>query len=374
MKSLRVSINPVSRRQLLAGLGALPLLTATCAPGAQGGPAATPAPSRAAVAPAATAAPAPTSAPPTPTPVPYNPLTGQTVGDMASVRRRIVAAKVDNAPQARPQFGLSVADLVYEQLAEGGLTRFLAFFLQNAPDRVGPIRSARLTDIYLGQEWDFLLAYAGAGRTTSRLLAEALVPAFKAPELGERLDGTPYVRDNARPIPNNMFARVQAVRDAAAGDPLISKEVFIQPFHFSDPPETGPLRILSMPYVPAAAVTWRFDSASNTWKRTMAGAAHVDALNNQQIQAENVAIQYAQIFTAQNVEPDSAGNPVLDTMLRGENMLRVFHSGQMLEGTWSKEHDRAKTQYRTSDGSPMPFRPGRIWFHIVPTDFQASWS
>ena len=285
-----------------------------------------------------------------------------------------MAAKIDNAPLARPQFGLSAADVVFEQLAEGGLTRFLALFLLNAPDKVGPIRSARLTDIYLGQEWDFLLAYAGAGRTTARLLAEALVAAFKAPELGERLEGTPYARDNGRPIPHNMFARISGIREAAASDPILGKEVEIRPFPFSDPPEVGPLRTLTMPYVPQAAVRWAYDTASNTWKRTMAGAAHVDAGTNQQIAVENVVLQYAQIFTAQGVEPDAAGNPVLDTLLRGENKVRVFQSGQMFEGTWIKEHDRAKTQYRMPDGSPIKFRPGKVWFHVVPPDFNATWT
>jgi hypothetical protein len=349
-------------------LGALPALAACGGSTEANPPSSTSAPSVPSQ-PAATPTVAP---PPTPTPVPWNPLTG-VVTDPSKIRRRIVGAKIDNAPLARPQFGLSQADLVYEQLAEGGLTRFLAFFLEAEPDRVGPIRSARLTDIYLGQEWDFLLAYAGAGRTTSRLIAEALIPAFKAPELGEKLEGTPYFRDNARPIPHNMFARIQEVRGIAAQDPQIPKEVLIKPFNFGDPPATGPLRTISMPYVPEAAVTWRYDEGANVWKRTMAGRPHVDALNNQQIQAENVVVQYAQIFTAQNVEPDAAGNPVLDTVLRGENKLRVFHSGQLFEGTWSKEHDRSKTVYKRDDGSPMLLRPGHVWFHIVPTDFAAAW-
>jgi hypothetical protein len=285
-----------------------------------------------------------------------------------------VAAKIDNAPLARPQFGLGQADVVYEQLAEGGLTRFLALFLQNAPDKVGPIRSARLTDIYLGQEWDFLLAYAGAGRTTTRLLAEALVAAFKAPELGERLEGTPYSRDNGRPIPHNMFARISAVREAAASDPILGREVEIRPFPFTDPPETGGLRTIACPYVPQATVRWSYDTGSSTWKRVMAGQPHVDASNREQIAVENVVFQYAQIFTAQGVEPDAGGNPVLDTLLRGENRLAVLHSGQVFEGVWIKEHDRAKTQYRMPDGKPVPFRPGKVWIHVVPTDFKATWS
>ncbi len=329
------------------------------------------------VAPATSAPPAPTSPSPTPTPIPAprSPFTGREVDSADRIHRRIVAVKIDNAPQARPQFGLSAADLVYEQLAEGNLTRFLAFFLEQEPERVGPVRSARLTDIYLGQEWDFLLAYAGAGATTSRLLGEALIPLFKAPELGERLEGTPYLRDTRGVAPHNLFVRIAAVRDAARREPGIPPEVEIHPFPFRDPPpETGPLRNVSLPYVPAAAVTWRYDAEAGVWKRVMAGAPHVDALNGRQIQVENVVVQYAQIFTARNVEPDSAGNPVLDTVLRGENAVRLFHSGQVFEGTWSKEHDRAKTQYRLPDGSPLPFRPGKVWVHIVPAEFQVTWS
>ena len=100
----------------------------------------------------------------------------------------------------------------------------------------------------------------------------------------------------------------------------------------------------------------------------------MEGLNGQQIAVENVMIQYAQIFTAQGVEPDAAGNPVLDTVLRGENTVRLFHSGQVFEGVWSKEHDRAKTEYRLPDGNALPFKQGKVWVHIVPTDFAASWS
>ena len=154
-----------------------------------------------------------------------------------------MAVKIDNAPLARPQLGLAYADLVYEQLAEGNLTRFLAFFLEGEPERVGPVRSARLTDIYLGQEWEFVLAYAGAGRTTSRLLGDGLFPLLKAPELGERLDGTPYSRDGRRPVPHNLFVKVSDVREAARREPGNAEEVEIRPFPFHEGPlESGPLR------------------------------------------------------------------------------------------------------------------------------------
>jgi len=360
---------PPSRRRLLQGLLALAPALAACASRQQAGPAST----------SGTAPPAAPTSPPTPvpspTPVPVNPLTGNVAVDPSLIHRRIVAVKIDNAPEARPPLGLGQTDMVYEELAEGGLTRFIAMFLENQPDPVGPVRSARLTDIYLGEEWEWLLAYAGAGKTTSKLLADSLVPIFKAPELGEKLEGTPYFRDPKRAVPHNLFVHLQGIRDLAAQDSGIAPEVPIQPFPFASPPDQlGPIRTISLPYVPMAAVVWRYDEETNVWKRFMSGAPHVDGLDGRQITATNVVVQYARIFVASNVEPDPAGNPVLDADIRGENKLRVFHSGQMFEGTWYKEHDRAKTQYRLADGSPMPFRPGRVWIHIVPEDFQARWS
>jgi hypothetical protein len=362
----------VRRRRLLGASALVPAILAACSGGAQSAPETA---GKATMPPSIpTPEPRPTNPPPSPTPVPFNPLTGLQVADQSLIRRRLVAVKIDNAPEARPPIGLGQADMVYEELAEGGLTRFIAMFLQNEPDPVGPVRSARLTDIYLGEEWNWLLAYAGAGTTTGKLLSQSLVPLFKAPELGEKLDGTPYFRDPKRVVPHNLFVHISQVREDAKKDPGIEPEVEIRPFPFASPPETGPLRTINMPYVPMAAVVWRYDEGANTWKRTMANQPHVDGLTGQQITAENVVIQYAKIFTASNVEPDPAGNPVLDADIRGTNKLRVLHSGQMFEGTWTKEHDRAKTQYQLADGSPMPFRPGRVWIHIVPEDFQASWT
>jgi hypothetical protein len=295
------------------------------------------------------------------------------VEDGSLIHRRIIAVKIDNAPEARPQSGLSLSDLTFEELAEAGLTRFMLFYLQNEPDTVGPVRSARPTDISLGKEWSFLLAYAGAGKTLTRLLGESLIPLFKAPELGQPLDGTPYRRAARRAAPHNLYVKIAAVREAAGQDPGIAPEVAIRPFSFREPaPETGPLRSISMPYIPSCAVSWRYDADGNVWKRWMASAPHVDALNGQQLQAENVVVQYAEHVLA-NVEPDSVGNPVYDAIVRGQNTARLFHSGQMFEGTWSKPEDDSHTEYLLPDGTPMPFRPGKVWIHIVPLDFQATW-
>jgi hypothetical protein len=364
------------RRALGALLAALPF-AAACGGAPEAGPGrgvtGTATAERATEAPTP-APPTPTAPPPTPTAIPRSPFTGREVADQAAVHRRIVAVKIDNAPLARPQLGLAYADLVYEMLAEGDLTRFMAMYLEGLPQTVGPVRSVRPTDIYLGQEWEFLLAYAGAGRTMTRLLGESLIPLFKAPELGDRLDGTAYFRDPRRPVPHNLFVHIDRVREAALQEPGIPPDVEIHPFPFREaPPEAGPLRTLAVAYPPPVAVTWRFEPETSIWKRSMSGGPHVDALNGQQIGVENILLQYAQVSPA-NVEPDAAGNPVQDTLLRGENTARLFHSGQIFEGVWKKEHDRAKTEYRLADGTSMPFRPGKVWIHILPVGYGASWS
>src|SRR5439155_26939975 len=139
------------------------------------------------------------------------------------------------------------------------------------------------------------------------------IPLFKAPELGEKLEGTPFFRDPKRVVPHNLFVHLAQIREEAKKDAGITPEVEIHPFPFANPPETGPLRTINLPYTGAAAsVMWRFDEGASNWRRTMGGAPHVDGLNGEQITADNVVIQYAKIFTATNVEPDAAGKPVLD--------------------------------------------------------------
>ena len=207
-----------------------------------------------------------------------------------------------------------------------------------------------------------MLAYAGAGRTTSRLLGDGLFPLLKAPELGERLDGTPYSRDGRARCPQPLRQGVGRPRGGApgagerrgGGDPALPL-----------PRGTArgrALRALNLPYVPVA-VSWRYDpsraSGGVPWP-----APHVEGLNGQQIAVENVMIQYAQIFTAQGVEPDAPGSGA-GHRAAGENTVRLFHSGQMFEGVWSKEHDRAKTEYRLPDGTAMPFKQGKVWIHIL---------
>ncbi|MBN2469702.1 MAG: DUF3048 domain-containing protein, partial [Anaerolineae bacterium] len=178
----------------------------------------------------ATATPPPTATPtasPTPSPTPegwtgpytypagVNPLTGLPVEDASRLALRPVAVKISNAPPiVRPQDGIGQADVVFEHLAEGGLTRFTAIFLSQLPRRVGSIRSARLIDVEIPELFESYLVYAGSsGGVRERIEAAAFAErAFYGVETGPPA----YYRDTTIPVPHNLFADLVALHELAA--------------------------------------------------------------------------------------------------------------------------------------------------------------
>ena len=139
-----------------------------------------------------------------------NPLTGLAVDDPAVLARRPLAAKISNAPDlVRPQAGIAQADLVFEHLTEGPLTRFTAIFWTHTPPRVGSIRSARLLDLEIPAMYDTLLVYSGASEPIRRRIAGLPFAdhAYEGVTVGPPL----YYRDTTIEVPHNLFAVPSAV-------------------------------------------------------------------------------------------------------------------------------------------------------------------
>ncbi len=147
-------------------------------------------------------------------PAGINPLTGLPVDDPARLALRPVAVKISNAPPlVRPQAGIGQADVVFEHYAEGGLTRFTAIYLSTLPRRVGSVRSARLIDVEIPEMFESYLVYAGSSEgVRQRIEATEFAPrAFYGVEIGP----PSYYRDEAIPVPHNLFADLVAIHALA---------------------------------------------------------------------------------------------------------------------------------------------------------------
>ena len=286
---------------------------------------------------------------------PVHPLTGLP-GEPAN--RPALIVKIDNAPKARPQAGLGEADLVVEEAVEGGVTRLFTVFHSQVPGDVGPVRSARSTDIALAAQLGRpLFAYSGANNVFLQQVRAAPLQ-----DVGiERATGA-YRRDKGRPAPYNLFSTGEALFAAATGEVAAPPPLF----EYGDLPSGArPTEGLHLEFRGrvVTAVDWRWDAATSRWVRTQNGTAHVTAAGAQ-VSAPNVLVQVVQ-YSDTGIR-DQSGEPVPEAQLNGEGRALLLRDGQVIEGRWSREGPR--TVFRTASGEPLLLTPGPTWLELARED------
>ena len=295
----------------------------------------------------------------------YWPLTGELAPDAASIDMRAVSVKIENSPAARPQAGLAEADIVYETLSEGGIPRFNAIFHSSAPERAGPVRSARLSDVYLVPQYNALFAYSGANQTVRDRIASAGID-----DLGMERQAALYERDPARSAPHDVYASVTALR-GAAGDAGFATEGPPRSLLFGDVPGENEEGAVEVPEVASVAVPfsggndalWTWDAEAGRWLRDVAGAPHADEGSADRYAAANVIVMFAEV--RETGMRDAAGSAVLDIRLDGEGDAVVLRDGLRYDVRWSAFVD-APPRFETADGEPFPLAVGVTWIEVVP--------
>jgi len=306
---------------------------------------------------------------PAPEPVPVDPrprsrVTGEPV-DQDVLDRPLLLVKIENSPQARPQSGLEAADIVYEEVVEGGVTRFFALFHAELPEVVGPIRSARPVDTQLMSGYGRSgFAYSGARAEVQRMLAQT--PSIRVTE-----GGPGFYRDRSRSAPHNLYLDAEATH---AGVVARGAQSFRDVrWTFDQTPPSGALRCT--PEVPrcsqpgqqiAIAMSrwfttgWEYDEPAGVYRRTQNGAPFV-VTGPGRIGAANVVI----LATRHYVGP--TGYPETDVTTSGADAL-VLRDGQRYAARWSKPTPTDPLTVTTPEGRPFPFKPGPTWVHLPAAD------
>jgi hypothetical protein len=343
-----------------------PAPTAISIPGA---PTFTPAPTDTATqTPVPTETPTPTATPTeTPIPLPRSPLSGIVTGQRVAGRRP-VAVKVANDPGARPQWGISEAEIVYEHVTEGGVTRFTCIFILSDHPRVGPIRSARLIDIDLIREFDALFAHVGGSPPVREHLL--VLGPLDRDEFFYGAGG-PYYRTTDRFAPHNTFIDLPALREAGVAVGLPGTVKLAPTLFYSEQPATGDLHNLTVPIPPASSDTYRstyeFDPVTRLYAKSQNNAPHIDGATGRQINVANVVVQYTNIV-ATEYEEDFLGNRSLAIDTVGEGDVVIFRDGLGLPGRWVREAISDRTRYLDRDGNQIALRPGHTWVHMLSPD------
>ena len=300
-----------------------------------------------------------------PEPVYYWPLTGEQAPNGDAIRTRVVSVKVENSSAARPQAGLADADVVYESLAEGGIPRFNALFHSVLPVRVGPVRSARLSDTYLVPQYNALFAYSGASEAVRQEIAAAGID-----DLGMESHPGLYERDAARSAPHDVFSSVVDLQ-AAAADTGYETVVAPRTLVFGDLPEefaeAAVATRLEIPFAGGNDVTWIWDEAAGSWQRDIAGQPHADEGSNVPYLAANVVVLYAE--TVETDMRDSAGSVVLDIRLDGSGDAIVLRGGRRYDVRWTSSPD-TPPRFATADGIELPLAVGKTWIEVLPPGYE----
>jgi hypothetical protein len=309
---------------------------------------------------------------PTPEPAPtYWPLRGTLAPDAAATARRPIVVRLGNDIAARPQSGFSEADVVWEMLVEGFITRYALVFHSRDAAQIGPVRSARLSDLHYTPMFRGVLAHVGAAHPVMlRIAAAASKGAFL--DLDELYHGRFYQRVPWRYAPQNVYTSTQKLRDAAAGAGDQGNVVVpALPFGTTTPGLVStaavPTRTLSLPYAGYAQASYAYDADAGGYRRTQNGAVTVDAANGKPVLATNVVVIGTDIWSSDIIE-DRGGSRSLEIRSTGSGPVSIFCGGWRWDGTWSRQ---GQDMYRFADagGAPIVLCPGQTWVHVIPADW-----
>lgn len=294
------------------------------------------------------------------------PLTGIQAQAGSSVGRRAISVKIENSPSARPQTGLQSADVVYECLAEGGVTRFNAIFHSTFPPLVGPVRSARLSDIHIVPQYNALFVFSGSSTFVGGRIRRA-----KLPNLSEDAGVTrPFERVDFRAAPHNLYLYPDRVYGTAA-ERKMSPKGAPRAFRFERRSAETTVQIseISIPFSPANRVRWTWSAVSRTYLRENNGVTHLEASTEKPLSATNVVVMWAR--TVSTGHTDVIGSETLDIDLSGKNRVSIFRGGRRYDGTWQGSKTAPPT-FVAADGTPLRLAPGNTWFQVIPTNVNIS--
>lgn len=293
---------------------------------------------------------APAKVAPAPPPPILSPLSGLVVTEEQK-NRPVTGVMIENSSNARPQSGMDQAGVVFEAIAEYGITRFLALYQENSPSVVGPVRSAR--PYFLDWNMAFNASYAHVGGSPE---AMQLIKDRGIRDLDQFHNSGAYRRVSHRFAPHNMYTDINALVDvgnskgytASTFTPLVRKE--------KEQPSSAPTAKTIDLAISGAFynVQYDYDQATNSYKRSMGGAPHTDAETSAQLSPKVVIA----LGIPYSLKPNGLHS---NYQTVGSGNMLLFQDGVVTAGTWSKADPAAQFIFKDGAGADMKLNPGQTW-------------
>jgi len=274
---------------------------------------------------------------------------------------RPLSIMVENSEGARPQSGLDKANIVYEALAEGGITRFLAIYYDQNAEEVGPIRSARPYFVSKSLEHQAIYVHIGGSEEAYNFIKEE-----KIDDINEFVDFQPFWRSKDRNPPHNLYTSTIKLRKEAnklGYIEMIKKQEYQFEIDRNERLTGRETDYIAIPYNSNYTVSYKYLSESMKYLRFMNSEPHIDAKTKEQIAVDNIIIQFAGTKII-----DEEGRLAVDFVGKGKGLL--FFKGGSTEITWEKSDLRARTLFLDKEGNRIALTPGNVWIQIVPSDLK----
>jgi uncharacterized coiled-coil protein SlyX len=264
--------------------------------------------------------------------------------------RPAIVVKIDNVEDARPPVGINKADVVFEEVVEGGLTRLAAVFHSRGSDPVGPVRSARSTDVHLFPMLNSpLFANSGGnGGVRYEMSQSTLV------DVGNSAVPSAYYRDDGRYVPHNLFTNTSELWNAMGSKGGTPPALFsFRTANAALPASAQPIKGVTIRFPTRVDFDWN----GTGWVRTQSGRLHVDAAGVP-IAPANVIVQFV-TYKQSSADPNSP-----EAVVVGDGDAWILTAGKMILGNWSRKDDQSVSVYTDSDGKPISLTPGTTFVEL----------
>lgn len=285
----------------------------------------------------------------------YSPLTGLQVNDEAATKQAVTAIMIENSPDARPQSGLKQAGVVYEAIAEGGITRFLTLHQQDKPQLIGPVRSVRMYYVDWLAPYNASVAHVGGSAAG---LAEVRNGNYR--DIDQFFNAGTYWRASDRYAPHNVytsFAKLDALNQAKGYTSSSFTGFSRVDGKPSDAPDATTIAINFSG--PLYNTTYAYDKASNSYLRSEGGGPHLDREDGQINPSVVIALHVDMSLVMQD------GNRE-DITTTGSGQATIFQNGTAKNATWHKASRTAQITFTDESGADVPLVRGQTWIAAVP--------
>ena len=293
-------------------------------------------------------------------------LTGVQVSP-ALAKLPVTAVMIENSDEARPQSGLSQAGVVFEALAEGGITRFVALYEEGQPSSIGPVRSAR--PYFIDWLLPFDASYAHVGGSPTAL---SDIQSENVRDMNQFYNGNSYTRISSRQAPHNVYTSMANLISLEKSKGWTTSNFVGFPRKKDDPSKKPTATTINLnPSNSDMAVNYTYDPTHNSYKRSEGGAPMVDANTGQQLEPKVVI---AIIVPWTDGPLDASGAYYTEYSDIGSGTAYVFQDGVMTQGVWNKPSPTSQITFKTASGSTIKLNDGQTWITALDNTSQVSYS